>query len=170
MGKLTKYVLILTGSLIVGGCGLVVAGLLLDHTLPYRLTPEPVAAPAPITRHPESTSPPQGVPGESQAGDNEEDDVLDETEAVYTEAKQELRTALDERKESLPGEIVDPLEQDLGIIENAVADLLTALASDPDDESLKRMLIATYRNELRLLKKALHLTPGEPDEGEEGAE
>ncbi len=47
--------------------------------------------------------------------------------------------------------------QDLNLVENAIAEIGAALASDPDNESLKRMLVATWRNEMMLLKRALHL-------------
>ena len=52
----------------------------------------------------------------------------------------------------------------IGVSEGAAAGLLGAIASEPNNESLKKMLIATYRNEVKLLKKALRLSSGSEDE------
>ena len=84
-----------------------------------------------------------------------QDEVLEGVGAAYEETKGELRSAYDESKDALPPEVAGPLEQDLNLIESAIAEIDAALASDPDNESLKRMLVATWRNEMMPLKRAL---------------
>lgn len=79
----------------------------------------------------------------------------------------ETMTALEaqyaERRDEIPEELAKPIEDDIGLIEGLAADLLAALANEPDNEDLKRMLVQTYRNEMKLLKKALHLSSVEDD-------
>lgn len=74
------------------------------------------------------------------------------------EAKTALEAEYAERRKDLPEDIAKPIEEDMGVIEGVAADLLAALASEPENDDLKRMLVQTYRNEMKLLKKALHLS------------
>jgi hypothetical protein len=76
----------------------------------------------------------------------------------------ELQAQYESRKEDIPDDVSEPIDQDIGVIEGAAADLLAAIASEPNNESLKRMLVATYRNEVKLLKKALHLSSEAEDD------
>jgi hypothetical protein len=80
----------------------------------------------------------------------------------------ELQAVYESRKGELPEDLARPIDEDIGMIEGAVAELIAAIAEEPDNESLKRMLVATYRNEVKLLKRALHLT-AETGEDEEAA-
>lgn len=80
----------------------------------------------------------------------------------------ELKAAYAERRGELPADVAKPIDDDIGVIEGAVADLLAAMVREPENEDLKRMLVATYRNEFRLLKKALHLSSEESEDEEEG--
>lgn len=88
------------------------------------------------------------------------------SEAIAAQ-KDELRAEYNRQKENLPEEIAQPIEQDVGVIEGAAADLLAAIANEPDNQNLKMMLIETYRNEMKLLKKALHLSSSEDEENSE---
>ncbi len=74
-----------------------------------------------------------------------------------------FEAAYAEQRDKLPSEVAEPVDENLGVIESAIADILAALANDPDNESLKQMLIATYRNELKLLRKALNLSENDAD-------
>lgn len=140
-----RFIAIIVGLLVVSGLCLLAVVLLFGPSPPQAVVVEDAAV---VEKAPDA-------PG---------DIALGETGDVYVEAKQELRTAYDERKQALSEDVAHPFDKDLGIIEGAVADLLAALASDPDNDSLKRMLVMTYRNEMRLLKKALHLTRDDEEE------
>ena len=93
---------------------------------------------------------------------------MDPETGEMLKTKTELQAVYAQRKADLPAEVAKPIDKDIGVIEGAAADLLAALAHEPDNQDLKRMLVATYRNEMRLLKKVLHLsseeTADEPDE------
>jgi len=81
--------------------------------------------------------------------------------------KDELRAEYAKQKANMPAEVAKPIEDDIGVIEGGAADLLAAIAHEPDNENLKMMLIETYRNEMKLLKKALHLSSGDDQNADE---
>ena len=143
-------------------CAIVGGGLLLRIVLPADsgFDPDPLTTPAVEEPEPSSEGPQDGDVGAQDA-------VLEEVGAAYRETKGELRSAYDETKDALPPEVAEPLEQDLSLIESAIAEIGAALSSDPDNESLKRMLVATWRNEMMLLKRALHLAGNESEGNDE---
>ena len=143
-------------------CALIGGGLLLRVTWPEDsgLDVDPIVAPLGEDSEPS----PELSQDEAVAA---QDEVMEEVGAAYRETKSELRSAYNESKDALPPEVAGPLEQDLSLIENAIAEIGAALASDPDNESLKRMLVATWRNEMLLLKRALHLAWDEPEQNDE---
>lgn len=65
-------------------------------------------------------------------------------EAEYARAKDSLMLALDARKDAMSPEILAMIEENLNIIENAVVDINRALATNPDDPQLERMLLVAY--------------------------
>jgi hypothetical protein len=83
--------------------------------------------------------------------------VWGEAEIAVLSERDALQAAYDEHAETLDPELRAPVEENLGIIECAVAELSVALGDRPNDPMLKRMIVETYRNEIRLLKQALHL-------------
>lgn len=90
------------------------------------------------------------------------DELLDPeyelAEEAYLEAKQELKSALNARDGELDPELAEPMEENIGFVEGAVVDLLAALTQDPDNESLKQMLLEMYRREVKMLKSFLDVT------------
>jgi hypothetical protein len=110
---------------------------------------------------PDAVAPPSGVVAAPAAEVSAE---IDPETGEMLKTKTELKAAYAERRADLPVEVAKPIDDDIGVIEGAAADLLVALAHEPDNQDLKQMLVATYRNELRLLKKALHLSGAESDE------
>ncbi len=159
---ITRTVVFAGCSLLFVLCAIVVGLLLLSVVLPSDSGFDPAPLALPAVEEPE---PSQEQPQDEAVG--AQDQVLQEVGAVYQETKGELRSAYDETKDALPPEVAEPLEQDLTLVESAIAEIGAALASDPDNESLKRMLVATWRNEMMLLKRALHLAGDEPEAGDE---
>ena len=90
--------------------------------------------------------------------DAEVDPEFELAEEAYLEAKQELESVLNEREGDLDPEIAEPMEENIGFVEGAVVDLLAALTQDPDNESLKQMLLEMYRREVSMLKGFLDVT------------
>jgi len=101
---------------------------------------------------------PTDVDGSSANPASAEVDLSQMLPGELVETQRSLRAAYEANRDAIPEEVADPVEDDLNIIERGIADILTAIASEPNDESLRRMLVATYRNEVKLLKKALHLS------------
>jgi hypothetical protein len=135
---------------------LVLAALVLTPIALVRGKPAPeAAAPRPASAPVAADAPGEGAESEPAA---------DSESAAVAAQKDELRAEYDKQKEKLPDEVAQPIEQDVGVIEGAAADLLAAIAHEPDNQNLKMMLIETYRNEMKLLKKALHLSSSEDAE------
>ncbi len=151
MSGKSKIALVVGIVVLVGGAAYVLAGRKpateAAHPAAKADLPVPVSAPAPA---------PEAEP------------VLATTAALsdvappeMMEAKSALEAQYAERRKDLPEDVAKPIEDDMGVIEGVAADLLAALASEPDNDDLKRMLVQTYRNEMKLLKKALHLSSEE---------
>jgi len=83
---------------------------------------------------------------------------LGELEAAYREAAAELSATLRESRTSLPTETVAVLERNLRVIDEAIRESGAALAEDPGNPALARMLLATYRQKLDLLQRATRLS------------
>lgn len=150
--RATLIVAVIAAAIVAGG-----AAVLLLREGPRRAeqSPHPAAeagAPATIPASAAAAQPLQAVlaPGEIAPPE-------------MMEAKTALEAQYAERRKDIPEEIAKPIDDDIGVIEGIAADLLAALTSEPDNDDLKRMLVQTYRNEMKLLKKALHLSGEEDD-------
>lgn len=126
--------------------GLALASRLFLRAQPARVEPQPAGVGMPISSTPPAVAAEDPAPPEVLA------------------QKNELRAEYAKQKEKMPEDVAKPIEEDIGVIEGAAADLLAAIADEPDNQNLKRMLIETYRNEMKLLKKALHLSSADDDE------
>jgi anti-sigma-K factor RskA len=80
-------------------------------------------------------------------------------EGQYTQVTRELAAELDARREELSPEAVATVERSLAVIDTALAEARAALALEPDNPMLARMLAATYEQKLDLLRRATRLSP-----------
>lgn len=87
--------------------------------------------------------------------------VLAGMEADYAQARETLLEALEARKDELPEDLVNTIEENLNIIENAVVDIHRALEDSPESPELKRMLHAAYRSEMTLLQTVVQADESE---------
>ena len=95
---------------------------------------------------------------EALSGDASEEVLRAQTaEEECEKARQDLREALERCEELLPPETLAVIEGNLTVIEQAAQDIRFALAEEPDNEHLERMLAATYRHELALVRQAVRL-------------
>lgn len=69
----------------------------------------------------------------------------------------------DAGEDAVPAEAVLPLDEDLSLVESAIAEIGAALMDDPHNESLKGLLVSAYRSHMMLLKKSLHLVADEAE-------
>lgn len=79
---------------------------------------------------------------------------LDRVEARFVSATSELERVLDAQRASLSPETVRILEENLAIIDAALAEARTALRADPGNPVLSEILMATYEMKLDLLRRA----------------
>lgn len=78
-------------------------------------------------------------------------------EEEYRDAKDELLAALDARSDAIPIETLMTVRENLVVIEGALAEIQMALAENPEDPGLERMLYAAYQYEVNLLRQAVRL-------------
>lgn len=76
----------------------------------------------------------------------------------YKQARYDLRARLDSELERLSPEARTDVEQNLKVIENAIAEINAALEREPDNALLQELLIRTYRDELAVMQKVGGLT------------
>jgi len=81
-------------------------------------------------------------------------------EARYVLATQELEQLLEVQRSQLPPETVGILEENLRIIDRALAEAAAALAGQPGNADLSRILVATWEKKLGLLRTATALEVG----------
>lgn len=74
-------------------------------------------------------------------------------EAEYLRAREALYASARERRNDLPPASREVLERNLRIIDQAIRELRTALAEDPQNPQLESFLLARYRSEIDLLQE-----------------
>ncbi len=75
----------------------------------------------------------------------------------YAEARTTLLASLEMNRESLSPETRAVIDDNLAVINQAVADIEHALASDPSNRNLMELLVAAYDDEVGLLRQAVAL-------------
>lgn len=80
-----------------------------------------------------------------------------DVEAKYEAAAGDLAVVLDERRAELPPATARVVEQNLAVLDAALTEARAALASDPHDAALSRILLATWEKRLDLLRWAADL-------------
>lgn len=84
------------------------------------------------------------------------DQVVDD----YRKARDVLRAQLDLRKDELDPETVAVIEDNLKIMDQAAGEIRLALQRDPGNRGLERMMLASYRKQVDLLKRANAIPAG----------
>lgn len=72
-------------------------------------------------------------------------------------ATAELRAALDARRADLDPATLATVEQNLALIDRAIAETRTALDADPEDRRLRQALVRANEQKISLLRRALAL-------------
>jgi hypothetical protein len=80
-------------------------------------------------------------------------------EARYVLATSALRATLDERRDALDPATIAAVERSLTTIDDAIAEARAALARDPADATLTRLLASSYEQKVTLLRRASELPP-----------
>ncbi len=78
--------------------------------------------------------------------------TLSEAEVAFREARGELRAIIEERRRTLSPRTIQSINENLEIIDAAVREIQEALAKDPGNRELKRMLIATQERQVAFLR------------------
>jgi len=81
------------------------------------------------------------------------DPGLAEMERDYQSASNALLLALQERKDQMSGETLKSVEQNIAVIDRALAEVREALAKDPASPELGQMLMSTHRKKVEVLRQ-----------------
>lgn len=84
--------------------------------------------------------------------------ALEQAEAEYARATAQLMAAIDARRGALPSRTVAALEENLKTIDAALADVRTALRSDPSNPHLNLLLASTHQRKVEVLRQVVRLT------------
>ena len=86
-------------------------------------------------------------------------------EIEYQQVRGELMVGFEERLASLAPETREVIEQNMLNIQQSIEEIAGALDANPNNLSLRRLLYATYEQELDLLGTINRVTGPEPNEG-----
>ena len=81
-----------------------------------------------------------------------------EAEREYQRAAAELMAALDTRRASLAPDTTAAIDENLRVIDQALAEIRAALQRDPQSPKLGRMLASTHEKKIDTLRRVLKLT------------
>jgi hypothetical protein len=81
-----------------------------------------------------------------------------EVEAEYERASADLLAAVESMKDRLPADTIAVLRRDLEVIDKARAEVRAALAADPGNPGLTRLLASTHQHRLDLLQRVVRLS------------
>jgi hypothetical protein len=86
------------------------------------------------------------------------DPVLAEAERNYEEAANDLLAKLQERADRLPAAEFARVQENLQVIDRALAEVRQAIAKDPASPELNRMLVSTHRKKVDVLRRVVRLS------------
>ena len=78
---------------------------------------------------------------------------VDDSVRVYKEEAQVLLDRLELTRAMLEPGAAAAIDKDLAVIDSAIAELQTAIARDPRDPALRRLLATSYREKIEVLKR-----------------
>jgi anti-sigma factor RsiW len=84
--------------------------------------------------------------------------ALAQAEDDYVRAADALWAALHERRDAYSPETIESVEKNLAVIDTALAEVRAALQRDPENPELTRMLAATHRKKVDVLRRVVKLT------------
>lgn len=84
--------------------------------------------------------------------------VLAQAEREYEVAANALLGALQQRQSALAPEDLGRIQANLRVIDRALAEVRLALARDPGNPELNRMLVATHRKKVDVLRRVVRLS------------
>lgn len=86
--------------------------------------------------------------------------ALTPLEDQYASAAADLGAALEQARQRLSPETIKTIERNLAVIDSALAESRRALAGDPGNASLERLVIATWQQKMDFLRRATALSTG----------
>ncbi len=98
--------------------------------------------------------PGDGAPGRAAPGDAPSLVPIADSALVYEEEARTLMNELEMRRAMLRPQTASAIDGDLRTIDQAIAEVRDALAHDPNNPALRRLLALSYRQKVELLQRA----------------
>jgi anti-sigma factor RsiW len=89
----------------------------------------------------------------AQLGDTTSLTAVADSAHAYEEEAQMLLNQLELRRSMLRPEAVVAIDHDLRVVDSAIAELTEAIAHDPNNPALRRLLASSYRQKVDVLKR-----------------
>ena len=105
-------------------------------------------SPMPVGR-----SSPTAIPAAARPGS-----ALNEAEADYDRATNALLATLQDHRDRIAPETIQSVERNLAVIDEALAQVRAALDKEPGNAELTRMLAATHRKKVDVLRRVVKLS------------
>jgi anti-sigma factor RsiW len=84
--------------------------------------------------------------------------ALEQAEAEYARATAQLMAAIEARRAALPPRTLAALQENLQTIDAALAEVRTALRTDPSNPHLNLLLASTHQRKVEVLRQVVRLT------------
>jgi hypothetical protein len=104
-------------------------------------------------RHPEAKNVVEPTPTTAQLWDHSE----------MRETGEDLRELFEQRRDSIDPGTRETVDENLSLIDRSIGELVSAVESDPENPKLHSLLLRAYRNQVRLLQRAVKLATGAAD-------
>lgn len=113
-----------------------------------------------VTTRPRTEAPKDGTPTAATLTNSAAGlpPALEQAEAEYARAAEQLLAAVAARRDTLPPRTVATLEENLKTIDAALAEVRTALRSDPSNPHLNLLLASTHQRKVEVLRQVMRLT------------
>jgi RNA polymerase sigma factor (sigma-70 family) len=84
-------------------------------------------------------------------------DKFSQLESEYRQLKAEVLGSVDIDEGDHDTDIQGSMEENLGVVETTISEIVGAMGDDPENQMLQKMLVATYKKQIKLLQKFIGL-------------
>lgn len=116
-----------------------------------------ITAPAPEPELPAETSTAIEIPQTPEETPPVTDERYSQLQNEYNVLKAEVLGSVDIDAGDHDTDIQGSMEENLGVVEKTISDIVGAMGDDPENEMLEKMLVATYKKQIKLLQKFMGL-------------
>jgi len=148
-------------ALLIGGFGVVVITITLLSMEPAEVPAQNLTTPPATDNTPVETVPlvaQQGIaPAPAANTSLTVDEKFSKLQKEYNQLKTEVLGSVEIDEGDHDTDIQGAMENDLGLVEKTISEIVGAMGDDPENAMLEKMLVATYQKQINLLQKFIRL-------------